>query len=348
MTILKNKWLQLLLIPVSMLYSLVMILRNFCYDHQFIMKSTRIQGCKIISIGNISVGGTGKTPTVEYLAALLLAQNKKPAILSRGYRRKSRGLQVVSDGETIISDCERSGDEPYLLARNLPGTPVVVEGDRIKGAKFIVENFSPDYIILDDGFQHRRIQRDLDIVLIDASQDIGNGLTIPGGWLREPLSGLRRADIIILTRVDQSHDPGRLAGWLRTYLGVATIQSIHQPVCLKSLSSLETVDIDLLAAERVIIFSGIGNPQSFRSTVTALGAIITDEIFFPDHHTYSSSDITNLTSRANQHDARWILTTEKDAIKLQHMSGLSTKFLFLKIVLKIVTDEDKIIEMLKL
>ncbi|MBN1153484.1 tetraacyldisaccharide 4'-kinase [candidate division KSB1 bacterium] len=347
MTILKNKWLRLSLLPLSLLYSMTMRLRNFMYDHH-VLRSYRIESCNIISVGNISVGGTGKTPMVEYLASLLLRHNKRPAILSRGYKRKTRHLQVVSDGVHIFGDPSLCGDEPYLLALNLPSVPVVTEKDRVKGAAFIAETFSPDFIILDDGFQHRRIQRDLDLVLIDASQGVGNGLTLPSGILREPLTGLRRADGVIMTRIDQGHDVEQTASRLHCYVHTPPMKTIHRPIDLVSLISREPVGLHKLIKSRVLIFSGIGNPISFKKTVTSLGADVVNELVFPDHHSYIKADIDVLNDRAERHDAAWIVTTEKDAVRLFSHPALTPRFVFVKIALEIIDRETVLIDMLKL
>jgi tetraacyldisaccharide 4'-kinase len=202
MHILTNKLWQILLSPFSIVYGFIITLRNLLYDCK-ILPAYRIQGCPVICVGNITVGGTGKTPAVEYLADYLRRNDKKVAILSRGYGRKSAGTILVSDGEEIRTTPEISGDEPYLLATNLKEVIVVVESDRVAGAAYIKNNFHPDVIILDDGFQHRRLYRDADIVLYDCSTPLGLPLTLPGGKLREPLWNLNRADMIWLSRTDQ-------------------------------------------------------------------------------------------------------------------------------------------------
>ena len=330
MNILQNKLVQIALFPFSILYAMIITIRNYCYEHS-LFKSYQIDSCKIISVGNISVGGTGKTPAVEYLANLIMNNNQQPAILSRGYKRKSKGLKVVSDGKNVLTTPEQSGDEPFLLARNLPHVPVVVENDRVKGASFIAETFNPDVIILDDAFQHRRLQRDLDIVLIDASKGIGNGLTIPSGILREPLNGLQRADIISLTRVDQSDHIKRTYRKLSRHTNCPMVESIHKPISINCISSHESYNLQSLHSCNVVIFSGIGNPQSFKKTISELNANIAAEFTFPDHYAYSESDISRIKNRASHFNAKFIITTEKDAMRLYHFASINSDFVYLKI-----------------
>ena len=191
MNILNIKWLQPILFSLSIIYTIIITIRNKFYDWH-IFSSIKIKNCKIISVGNISVGGTGKTPAVEFLAHKYTKQNKKVVILSRGYLRTSKGTVVASDGKNLLTTHTECGDEPYLLAKKLPGIPIVVESDRVKGCNYIINNFKPDYIILDDAFQHRRIKRDIDIVLVDSTVGFGNTLTLPAGFLRDDFSALFR------------------------------------------------------------------------------------------------------------------------------------------------------------
>jgi len=192
MNIFNNKFYQFLLYPFSLIFKLITWIRNRLYDKN-IFRSLKANQCKIISVGNISVGGTGKTPVIRFLADYLKEMGFKVAILSRGYRRKSKGTIIVSDGNETLANLQQAGDEPYLLARQLDSIPVIVEADRYKGARFIQDNFQPDVILLDDAFQHRRLHRDLDIVLVDASVGFGRGFLLPAGFLREPISSLKRA-----------------------------------------------------------------------------------------------------------------------------------------------------------
>lgn len=335
MNILKNKWLKILFFPLSLFYAAIILLRNQLYDWH-ILRSLKIPNCTVISIGNIAMGGTGKTPAVEFLTKYLIEQGKKVAILSRGYRRESKGTLLVTDGQHIFVNSRDSGDEPYLLAKHLANVPIVVENDRHKGGIFIKKKFNPDYIILDDAFQHRKIFRDIDIVLIDSMTGLDNGFTLPGGILREPLRGLKRVDMIWLTRVNQTDEIASLIASLQKYSDVPIIKSIHQPQSLHSFSTDEQFSLESLKKRKVFIFSGIGNPDAFRDTIINLEADLKGEFIFIDHHKYKKSDLMKITMNAQHANAEWIITTEKDAVRIFDLPEMKIPIYYLKIELKII------------
>ena len=346
MHILTNKLWQILLSPFSIVYGLAITLRNLLYDYR-ILTVHRIQGCPVICVGNITVGGTGKTPAVEYLADYLLSNNKKVAILSRGYGRESTGTVLVSDGKRICTTPRNSGDEPYLLATNLKGVVVVVENDRVAGAAFIKNKFHPDVIILDDGFQHRRLHRDADIVLYDCSTPLGLPFTLPGGKLREPLWNLKRADMIWLSRTDQSIASSGCEKLKSRFRDIPFIQTRHAPSYLVSLPSFEKQSLKWLTDKRVCIFSGIGNPAAFRRTVEDQKAQISGEIRFSDHHSYSKTDLIRLEQERHNSDADILLTTEKDAMRLRQLPIAHLPLYYLRIKLDLMNGTPSIQKLLK-
>ncbi len=313
-TILKHKWLIVTLRPLSWLYTAIVACRNFLYDRG-ILKTLHFNECKIISIGNISVGGTGKTPAVSTLARSLMESGIRVAILSRGYRRKGNETVLVSDGQNVLASPERSGDEPYLLATNLPGVPVAVESDRIKGARFLIQRFNPRVILLDDGFQHRRLARDIDIVLFDTSIPPHLCTVLPSGIFREGWHSLKRADMIWLTRTDQSECLSFYRDKIQTITSVPIIQTQMAPVFLASRDQPH-IPMAQIQQKRVLLFSGIGNPLSFQHLLENASVVVADHIQYPDHHNYTPKDLNLIRERAQTLHVDYIITTEKDFVKL--------------------------------
>jgi len=326
MPIFNNRLFQILLFPLSLVYGTIVWLRNKLYDTH-IFRSLKIDGCRIISVGNISVGGTGKTPVILFLADYLQRHDRKVAVLSRGYRRKSRGTVLVSDGKQLLVRMEQAGDEAFLLAHRLQNIPVVVDADRYRGARFLWDSFQPDIILLDDGFQHRRLYRNFDIVLVDASVGLNRGLLLPAGFLREPIRSLRRADLIWLTRVDQARDITPLVKQIRRVTAVRIIHSQHQPVKLIQANSGKQMELHQLAQKRVLLFSGIANPTSFEETVRQLGATVAGHFKYYDHFPYQMRNIQKIVGTAREMKVDLVLTTEKDFVRIMNLiSNLSAIF----------------------
>jgi tetraacyldisaccharide 4'-kinase len=335
MNIFNNKVYQFFLYPLSLIYGIMIWFRNKLYDKN-IFRFLKITNCKIISVGNITIGGTGKTPVIRFLADHLKEMGFKVAVLSRGYRRKSKGTVVVSDGEKILAEWEEAGDEPYLLARQLNKIPIVVESDRSKGALFIQQEFEPDVILLDDGYQHRRLYRDLDIVLIDASVEFGNGFLLPAGFLREPISSLKRADLIWFTRVDQSKNFDRLIKQIRNICSCPIVTSNHQAEEIIQANTGNRLALSHLNQKRVLLFSGIANPASFKKTIINLGAKVVHHVKFSDHYQYKKLDINKLILTAQNVNADMILTTEKDYVRIIDLLPNLSNIYFLTIEIRIV------------
>ncbi|UCE18911.1 MAG: tetraacyldisaccharide 4'-kinase [Gemmatimonadota bacterium] len=302
---------------------------------------------RVISIGNITLGGAGKTPVVAYLAGHLQGKNCQVGILSRGYKRHSKGLQIVSDGQTVPLSWPEAGDEPYFLARRLPGIPVIVGADRTSAGRHGIDRFGVNTLILDDGFQHLKLHRDLDIVVIDASYPFGNGRVIPAGHLREPLKNLKRADLFWLTRVDQAEDLDSLRTVLHSIQPDASIvHSIYHPIGLRCCTSGSEVDLSILKGSKTALLCGIANPISFQKTVASLGADILERFSFPDHHPFAAAEIQKIQKAASDRGAKCLVTTEKDGIRMPQGGDALMPLYELIIELRITHGEDILEEIL--
>jgi len=273
-------------------------------------------GCKVVSVGNITVGGTGKTPTVEFIARSLNERGVKVAILSRGYRRTGKGIGVVSDGHQLLLGPEEAGDEPYMLAKRLRTIPVLVGADRYELGRYALERFPLDVIILDDGFQHIRLKRDIDILLVDGEKGFGNAHLLPRGPLREPLSAMKRADIFLITKA--SSDTGRIADSIMDKQPEADVfKSSYRPESIISLIDGAKTDLDAISGRKVMALSAIANPSSFITLLSSLGCTLVSEVSFPDHHSYAAKDMEGVEEKAKEAGAEFIVTTEKDAVKIE-------------------------------
>ena len=297
---------SLILPPLSTLYSAVTRTRLSLYERGT-FRTTKLDR-PVISVGNMTVGGTGKTPLVEYVSKIIADTGKRVCILTRGYGREHPERQViVSDGQAILATPAEAGDEPYLLANNLLGLAAVIcSADRISAARDAIEVFGTEGFVLDDGFQHLRLARDLNIVTIDATNPWGGGQLLPYGRLREPLSGLRRADCVVLTRCDQADDLEPLRKQIRDLIG-------ENPVFESTMKPRRAP----LPGGPVAAFCAVGNPQSFFDQLRNSGYELVAEKAFRDHHTYTQKDIDTLTDTATRAGATQMITTAKDAVKLR-------------------------------
>jgi tetraacyldisaccharide 4'-kinase len=297
----------LLTFPAA-LYGGAVRVRNLFYDRAGASSRADLP---VLSIGNLTAGGTGKTTMVAFLARVLLAWGRSPAVVSRGYGgRAGRGPLVVSSGGGATVGPERAGDEPYLLAQTLPGVRVVVGSDRIAGAS-AAKDLGADVVILDDGFQHRRLARDLDIVLLDAAGPFGNYHLLPAGPLREPISGLSRADVVVITRSRPGESFVVLERVVRRY-------NVRCPILRSANHRVGFVDASGTRAarpERAVAFCGIGNPASFLVDLEAEGLSIAGFHPFPDHHRYSDTEWKVLLDEARRGGCG-LVTTEKDLARL--------------------------------
>lgn len=291
---------------------------------------TRTLPCRVISVGNMTLGGTGKTPTVIQIAELLKQSGSRPVVLSRGYgRENAQEIVVVSDGKAVLCDARRGGDEPVLLAARLRDIPVIVGSDRFAAGMLAMERFHPDVVVLDDGFQHLRLKRDLNIVLLNAQNPAGNGKLFPAGILREPLKALGRADAVLITgaETDSMENVKALA---RKFTSAPIFTSHHEPVSLVDLRDGSKNDPEALKDRSIMAFSGIARPASFFSLLRKLGADVRREITYPDHHAYTEADIDDIRQQAREANAELIVTTEKDAVKLRGMQAKGIKSLVIE------------------
>ena len=282
--------------------------------------------CYVISLGNITVGGTGKTPTAQRLAREIRDLGYRVVILNRGYRSKWHGeIGVVSDGKTLHMDAAEAGDEAYMLAKHLPNVPVLIGAERAVTGKYAIEHFGAEVAILDDGYQHWQLIRDMDILLVDAVNVFGNGHLLPRGTLRESMSHISRADVCLITKVDQAAE-GAVNGIRETVhrynADAKIVESIHQPRCLIPLAewfidlSSEGVCVESIAGKKIMAVSAIGNPASFERTLRDLGAEIIESIRYPDHHEYTVKEMQDVLQQADALGAESIVITEKDAVKI--------------------------------
>ena len=317
----------LLALPAA-LYGAVMRLRNRRFDRPGVARKAALP---VISVGNLTVGGTGKTPTVAWLARRLLAEGRRPAVVSRGYGgRAGRGPLTVAAGDGPQVAPELCGDEPWWLARQVSGLRVVVGSDRIAGAA-AARRLDADVVLLDDGFQHRRLARDLDIVLLDAAVPFGNGRLLPAGPLRESPTALGRADLLLATRVEPGADVAGLAALATRYApGVPLLLARHRPLAF--------VDLDGTAVTlppRVAAFCGIARPESFRRSLVEAGVELARFFAFPDHHAYSASQLDTLVGAAREAGVP-LVTTEKDLARIGRRAG--DRILALAVELEIADD----------
>jgi tetraacyldisaccharide 4'-kinase len=299
----------------SKLYELVVRARLALYENG-LLKTYKLES-PVISVGNLTLGGTGKTPCVAFLANFLRGEGHNVAILSRGYRRRSSGRVVVSNGEDILCGPLEAGDEPYLLANSCPGVPVVVDADRYSAGKWLAERKPVTVFILDDAFQHLRLARDLNLALVDATEPL-TGL-LPAGRLREPVSGLRRADAVIVTRSDRISDRCALERTILKHAELPVFYAHHEMTKMRRLDERETINASDLARKRVAAFSGIARPERFIADLSNLGIEVIQRFDFPDHHRYQRDEFLNLLKRARGAEAEAIVTTEKDAANLTRL-----------------------------
>lgn len=304
---------------VSPLYGLIMRVRAWLYRHGVLLKQERLP-VPVVSIGNLTLGGTGKTPLVMYVTRQLLALGRKPAIVSRGYGGSAQGaVNVVSDGTTIALSATEAGDEPLLLAESLPGVPVLVGPKRAVVGRAAIDRFPVDTVVLDDGFQHLAVARDLDLVLFSARTLLGNGRVFPGGPLREPFSALERAHGFVITGVDG--ETRREAEAFKKLLGnlfpaKPLFMGEYLPSCLLHSQKDKTFAIDKARHLPLYGFAGIANPDSFRHTLEKERFLLTGFVGFPDHHRYTAADVEQLIATARSRKAAALVTTEKDYVKL--------------------------------
>ncbi len=332
------EFLRILLIPISLIYQIIIILRNLFYDKGY-FKSKEIP-IPVISIGNITVGGTGKSPFTIFLAKYFMKKGFKPAIISRGYKGNSNSIEIVFDGKEILSTPDKCGDEPIMIANNLLSINnnffVLIGKNRVETSNYAIKEFKPDIILLDDAFQHRKIKRNLDICLIDSKEfqekKIMHLLLLPAGNLRENIINLKRADVMIQNnKFDKKEKIKTLYNYNSNLFSLNYINNGFFNI---------NGDKYEISGHNIIAFAGIARPESFFEELKKTNSKIIEIIHFKDHHNYSNDDIEKIKSKANEET--FIVTTEKDFVKIKYFEDFLKYFnvLFMKIEL-ILEDSDK-------
>jgi len=282
------------------------------------LRRTDTLPCAVVAVGNLTVGGTGKTPMVEWLARALRAGGRRVVVLSRGYgRRAASPVTVVSDRDRVLATVEEAGDEPILLARRLPGVPVVVGSDRHQTGSAALERFGADVLVLDDGFQQQRLRADVAVVCLDAQAPWGHRGLLPRGSLREPPRAIGRAHLLVLTHpAGVTHRAAVEAEVRRHAGGVPIAHATYEPEGGVDARTGAAVPLESLRGRPVLAFAGIAAPERFAATLRGLGTNLRELAVFPDHHAYRPADVTTLEARARAAGAAVLVTTEKDAVRL--------------------------------
>src|SRR6476646_1576288 len=339
---------------LSLIYERLVQFRLFLYRKRLFREHAL--GCLVISIGNLTVGGTGKTPIVEKFARTLQKGGRHVAILSRGYksvpRPSKRGLlaklrgdnpdppRVVSDGKSLLLDSLTAGDEPYMLAHNLKSVAVLVDKDRVKSGLFAIEKMNADTLLLDDGLQYLHLKHRLDIVLIDRQAPFGNEFLLPRGTLREPPRNLRRASYIFITK--STGEPNdQLIQRIRRYNRTAEIiECAHQPLHLQNVLTGEQIPLESLRDTYVGSISGIAAPESFEDGLRKLGARLELSKRYTDHHRYTEAELNSFITRCVRRDLEMIVTTEKDAVRFPRLTKADVPIYFLRVEIEILSGHE--------
>lgn len=319
------------------LYELIVRLRVAAYETEYL--KPRSLDAPVISVGNLTFGGTGKTPMVEYIAAYLKSEDHSVAILTRGYARESSGMQVLNSpiaGAGSQKSYREVGDEPAMLARSLPDVPIVIHKNRHEAGAWAVEHLGCDVLVLDDAYQHLALARDLNILLIDATDTFGGFEMAPFGRLREPLYGIKRADAVIVTRADRAFDQGQTEAIIKLHCGdKVPIMYFYSAVTeMQHLATGRRYDIKEFTGWNVAVACGIANPRAFAEDMLQIGMNIVSESFFSDHHAFTQQDVDQITRAARKAGADAIVTTAKDAVRLEKLDYGDVPFYAANIQLK--------------
>jgi len=343
-----------LLFVLSLVYARLVQLRLFLYRKRILRE--RALGCLVISIGNLTVGGTGKTPIVEKFARALQAGGRRVAILSRGYKSvakpskrswldRLRGAapdppRIVSDGQSLLLDSLTAGDEPYMLANNLKDVIVLVDKDRVKSGLHAIREMKADTLLLDDGLQYLHLKHRLDIVLIDRQAPFGNEFLLPRGTLREPPRNLRRASYIFITKSTGGPNDELIARIRRYNRTAEIIECAHQPLYLQDVYTGEHLPLGRLTDTYIGSFCGIAAPESFEDGLRKLGARIELAKRFADHHRYNEAELQSFINRCIRRDVDMIVTTEKDAVRFPPLTKPEVPIYFLRVEILILSGHE--------
>ncbi len=352
-----DRLLTMMLFVFSRFYRMAVQFRLWLYSKR--LYRNRAIGCLVVSIGNLSCGGTGKTPVVEVFAKTLHQKGRKVAVLSRGYRSKQRSLwfklthmfgkkkletpiKVVSDGTNVLLDSTYAGDEPYMLASNLSGVSVLVDKDRVRLGLYAIEHFGTDTLILDDGFQYLDLMSHINIMLVDSTDPFGNHHVLPRGLLREPVKNIRRADYIFLTKSNGGNHLRHLKQFIRRHNRRAEIiECCHKPKYLEQVFNRGSqLPLDELKGKKVAAISAIAKPEGFEKFLRDFGAEIVATQRYADHHRFSTEELVNFVALAREKGAEMILTTEKDAVRMPNVQIGDPEFFFLRIEIDILSGQE--------
>src|SRR5215475_10015708 len=337
---------------LSRAYGAIIKARRFLYNVRILRDSTL--GVQVIAVGNLTVGGTGKTPVVEKFASALRDQGRSVAILSRGYRSKPQPLhklfinkillredttppRVVSDGKSLLLDSEMAGDEPYMLASNLKDVIVLVDKDRVKSGRYAIEKYGCDTLLLDDGFQYWKLKgRRHDVVLVDRQSPFGNERLLPRGTLREPPSHLARAQWIFITKSDgKTEELRRRIAEINPGAGI--IECIHQPLYLEDVFTGNRIGLEFFKGRKVSALSGIAQPESFEESLVQQGAELVYSRKFADHHRFTQLEVIKVINRSKKKLAEAIITTQKDAVRFPKIDRRDLPIYFMRVEIKILS-----------
>jgi tetraacyldisaccharide 4'-kinase len=340
---------------LSWLFNGITQIRLWLYRHRILHDQPL--GCLVVVVGNLTVGGTGKTPVVEKFARALRDRGRRVAILSRGYKSKAPPVwkklwyalthtdepppRIVSDGKDVLLDSEAAGDEPYMLARNLPGVIVLVDKNRVKAGAYAIKKFGCDTRVLDDGFQYLPLKGRLNLLLVDKTNPFGNGQLLPRGILREPIKHLRRASYVFLTKSNGQRDPELELLIEEHNPGVDIIECAHRPQYLQRFGvpaeeSGGREPLSFLKGRRVFAFSGIATPESFEKFLRDLGALLVGRERFLDHYRFEPEDLAELAAAAQLGEAECLVTTEKDAVRISADAIFPLPLYYLRLEIEIL------------
>ena len=344
-------WLYAALLKgLSLIFSTIVRCRHYLYEKR-IMRDAPL-GCMVVVVGNLTVGGTGKTPVVEMFARALSQRGRKVAILSRGYKSKADGTlskiirwfthgeapkpRVVSDGKNLLLDSERGGDEPYMLARNLPNVAVVVDKNRVRAGHYAITELGADTLILDDGFQYLPLRGQIHLLLVDKTNPFGNCNMLPRGILREPISHINRASYVFLTKSDGKKDPN-IERTIREYNPtVEIIECNHKLTSLVDFNTAEVNPLSIVEGKQVACFCAIAMPESFEKLLKKLGANIVYKKWFLDHHRFNQAELDKFFSDAKNANAEMVITTEKDSVRISSDFDGGLPFYYTKLEIEIL------------
>ena len=353
---------------LSKIYASVVMLRLWLYRQRYI--HDHHLGVPVISIGNLTVGGTGKTPVVELFARTLRDKGRAVTILSRGYkskravrtplwRRLAAALnlvekpkepppRVVSDGKSVLLDSHTAGDEPWMLASNLQGVPVVVDKNRVKAGRYAIEHFQSDVLLLDDGMQYLKLKHRLDIVLVDRTAPFGNGHMLPRGTLREPVGHLKRASYIFITKSDETPNTELIAEIRQHNRDAEIVECRHRPMHFKNMQTGELMDIGELKGKYVGALSGIAVPESFEKGLRKLGAKVEATARFADHHRFTEREIKQFIDRCVRRDLEFVVTTEKDIVRFPELPRIDIPIIFMRVEIEILRGQEVFDKLIRL